>query len=200
MDIVFFKGPQWDRTGYMDTDLFTKPSNMHLFFTFKSEHPAACKRGVILSELSRFLKRCSTESAYLRHTGDYWLQLRRRGFPTDYLADTFDAAPPFRERSSLLYRPAASSDSDTQRPHCLITDYSYVKHKMRLSEILHQASSLLPQRLQSSRRLIAWRSAPKLRNLVTFRFYNNFIPSPDGGLEDPTTSAQSTDNDTLPSS
>jgi hypothetical protein len=60
LDIVFFRGPQWHATGYLDYDMYEKPCNTHLFLTLKSEHPLACKRGLILNEMSRCVKRCSS--------------------------------------------------------------------------------------------------------------------------------------------
>eukprot|EP01047_Picozoa_sp_COSAG01_P049478 COSAG01_NODE_4909_length_4634_cov_25.764498_1_plen_286_part_10 len=172
LDIVFFRGPLWDATGFLDSDLYEKPTNTHLFFTFKSEHPLACKRGLITAEMARYVKRCSSNSRFLRHAINLWHHLRARGFTCKFLAKCFDAAATFADRDRLLQ---PHSDTDRSTPHCFILDYSATAAKLRLSAALHANADSLPTTVRHHRRLIAWRAAPKLRNLVTFMFLH---PSP----------------------
>ena len=80
----------------------------------------------------------------------------------------YDAAAKFSDRDSLL-RIRTEADNSS-RPHCLILDYCYQANKMKLHHALHDSADLLPLCVRTDRRLIAWRAAPKLRNLVTFYF------------------------------
>ena len=66
-------------------------------------------------------------------------------------------------------------------PFCFVTDYSLRKSRMNIAGALHANTDLLPATLQQPRRLVAWKSAPKLRNLVTFR-YNFPLLDEDGNL------------------
>jgi hypothetical protein len=185
LDIVFFRGPQWDATGFLDTDLYDKPCNQHLFFCFKSEHPAACKRGLVIGELTRYIKRCSSEYLFYGHAIELWHYFRCRGYPAKFLALCFDSAPTFSERDALLLRSTLDS-IDPERPdrlHVFVSEYSYVKSKMNFGDIMHTPAHLLPTSLQQEDRKLGWRAASlKLRNLVTFRF--NF-PLDENGQETP---------------
>ena len=182
LDIVFFRGPQWHATGFLDTDCYIKPSNMHLYFTFKSEHPASCKRGLVHSEMRRFIKRCSSETGFLQHAIDLWHHLRLRGYPAQVLATYFDSAPAYNDRTSFLI-PATADDSETL--HVFVTPYSFVTSRTNLGPILHSAAGRLPPQLQHRRRLIAYTAAPKLRNLITFRYELPQPPDDDDDDEDP---------------
>jgi hypothetical protein len=171
LDIVFFRGPRWHATGILDTDLYEKPANTFLFFTLKSEHPSSCKRSLITGTLSRYAKRCSSAAAFYRHAADFWKRLLLRGYPPSFLRYCFKLAPSYDDRSDLLYANRRDSMSDAdKRPFAFITDYSYVKSKLPLHGVLHDAAELLPPNLRRRRRLLAWRAAPKLRDLVSFRF------------------------------
>ena len=183
LDIVFFRGPKWHATGILDTDMYSKPSNQHLFFCFKSEHPAACKRGLVISELGRFIKRSSNIADYYGHAVDLWYHLRARGFPVSFLAECYDHAPDYSDRNKLLLNSISTKpDTDHNKaPFCFVTDYSLRKSRMNIAGALHANANLLPASLQQPRRLVAWKSAPKLRNLVTFR-YNFPLLDEDGNL------------------
>ena len=87
------------------------------------------------------------------------------------------------DRNKLLLNSISTKpDTDHNKaPFCFATDYSLRKSRMNIAGALHANANLLPASLQQPRRLVAWKSAPKLRNLVTFR-YNFPLLDEDGNL------------------
>ena len=169
LDVIYFKGPRWHETGFLDTDLYQKPSNMFLFMTFKSEHPYSVKRGWVTAELRRFNKRCSDSGRYFYHALNFWRQLIARGYPTTFLNLCFDKGCVFTYPAKLSAM-SEGPDAEVEIPFCFVTDYSFVKSKLKLTDAIRDHAHLLPSSISATRRVLAWKAAPKMRRtLITYR-------------------------------
>eukprot|EP01048_Picozoa_sp_COSAG05_P009645 COSAG05_NODE_803_length_7215_cov_20.387858_2_plen_211_part_00 len=173
LDVIYFKGPRWHATGFLDTDLYQKPSNMFLFMTFKSEHPYSVKRGWVTAELRRFNKRCSDSGRYFYHALNFWRQLIARGYPANFLNECFDEACVFTHPAELS-KMSGDTDVEVEIPFCFITNYSFVKSKLMITDAIRDHAHLLPSSVSATRKVLAWRATPKLRNtLITYRLSDN---------------------------
>ena len=62
------------------------------------------------------------------------------------------------------------SDVEVEIPFCFVTDYSFVKSKLKLIDAIRDHAHLLLSSVSATRRVMAWRAAPKMRNpLITYR-------------------------------
>ena len=63
-----------------------------------------------------------------------------------------------------------SSNVEVEIPFCCVTDYSFVKSKRKLANAIRDHAHLLPSSVSATRRVMAWKAAPKMRNtLITYR-------------------------------
>ena len=167
LDMIVFRGGNWEQSGMLDTTCYQKPVNRYLYIPFCSELPLATLRGWIKAEITRYLKRCSRETDYLDMLVLFWARLRARGYPESFLCGLFDKAPLFTQREALLYKDKPARNDRIQ---CLITEYSHAKHRLKLGEIMHMNKHLLPAHLQGEF-ILAYRALPKLgTHLCTYRF------------------------------
>ena len=47
------------RNGKLETELYTKPTNLQLYLDFTSNHPSHCKSGLVYGQALRIVERCS---------------------------------------------------------------------------------------------------------------------------------------------
>ena len=63
------------------------------------------------------------------------------------------------------------SDVEVEIPFCFVTDYSFVKSKLKLIDAIRDHAHLLLSSGSATRRVMAWRAAPKMRNtLITYGY------------------------------
>ena len=134
-------------------------------------------KAVVSAELRRFIKRNSSVGDYVTAADDFYLNLRRRGYPPDFLSACFSAAPSWLDRAMLLTRSGQHSE---RRIHVLKLTYSTELAKLPWGEALHRHEHLLPDSIRSHTRLVCWKAAPKLgRSFIPYRY--GATPAASGG-------------------
>lgn len=71
--------------GALTTDLYTKPSDKHLYVNYKSSHPTHVKKAIPYGLGMRIKRICSKEKDYWRHRQQLKYQLRRRGYSSRFI-------------------------------------------------------------------------------------------------------------------
>lgn len=69
----------------VDTRLFRKQMNRHLYIPFSSAHPLHVKKGFVKAELSRYAIICSSIEYFAEARQEFYGNLRRRGYPPQML-------------------------------------------------------------------------------------------------------------------
>lgn len=67
LDVTVFKGPTFETTGILDTEIFYKSTNNFLYLHGSSHHPPHVFKAVALGETLRILRNCSQQEAFERH-------------------------------------------------------------------------------------------------------------------------------------
>ena len=174
LDFTAWKGPHWQRTGFLDIDVYRKPVCKFLYLPFRSETPRSTLRGMIVGELIRFITHSTNYLSFLRIAKLFWFRLRARGYPHAFLQRAFASAPSYQERDRLLLPKQREDDT---RLHALILTYSYSTARLRLVEIIHRHKELLPQHLRSATFIQAWRNPLSLgRTLIPFTLFDKLDP------------------------
>jgi len=69
----------------LNTRVFRKRMNKHLYIPWSSAHPLAVKRAFVKAEQTRFMILCSNKYSYEERVTEFFEALRRRGYPSDIL-------------------------------------------------------------------------------------------------------------------
>lgn len=77
LDVKVFK----DENGYISTDLYTKPTDSHLYLHYSSFHPKHQKRSLPYSQALRLRRICSTDSLFDQASQTLIKNFTLRGYP-----------------------------------------------------------------------------------------------------------------------
>lgn len=101
LDIYIYKGKRMRMQNKLDTQVYFKPTNKFLWLNAKSSHPQTLLNGVIVGELTRYLRLCSDEKSYKIAKTVLWRSLRARGYKPDRLKKVFGRVK-YRDRLEKL--------------------------------------------------------------------------------------------------
>ena len=90
-----------DKKGNIQTSLYTKPTDAHLYLHYSSYHPKHQKASIPYSQAIRLNRICSTPEIYLQTTTNLSKNLRNRGYPRIMVQQAIDKALK-QDRSQLL--------------------------------------------------------------------------------------------------
>ena len=83
LDVSISKGD----SGAVITDIFCKPTNMHLYLDFSSSHPMSCKRGIPYSQAKRYRRIISNDDEFSQSLVSLQNYFVDRNYPTHVIAD-----------------------------------------------------------------------------------------------------------------
>ena len=89
LDIYIYKGQRFLRDRILDTQVYFKPTNKFLWLNAKSSHPPSLLNGVMIGELTRYIRLCSDKTAFNMAKTMLWHSLLRRGYEPDRVKKVF---------------------------------------------------------------------------------------------------------------
>jgi hypothetical protein len=164
LDVRLWLGRQFADTGKLDTATHQKPINRYLYLPFYTAHPQHVLKGFIRGEFKRYLLRSSDLTSYVQILIDFYHRLRQRAYPASFLGPLFKAAPRFEQRQALLFN--AKDSTSTPMPFTLKLVYSPSTMALGLQNALRDDGGVLPDHLRDQRRLVVWKRAPRLGDLM----------------------------------
>ena len=171
LDLKIFKGPQWRRTGRLDTKVYQKPMNRYLYTPHRSEHPRHCFRGIVHGELRRYIKRSTAREDFLAVATQLRHRLSMRGYTEKFLADAFASAPRYDNRADYLAPRAASRAGGDSPVIVFSTTYSTRLQNSKLSRAIFLHRDWLPRHFADVEFLTAWKVGRKIGGrLVSFSY------------------------------
>ena len=87
--------------GFLDTDLYRKPTDSNNYLEFTSAHPYHTKKGIPLGQFLRLHRICREKSSFVEHSIDKGKHFLRRGYPLDLIKQAFLQAL-HSDRATLL--------------------------------------------------------------------------------------------------
>ena len=81
LDVTVYKGPRFETTGILDTDIYYKPTNNFLYLYGSFHHPPPVFKAVALGETLRILRNVSDEPRFKEHQNHLIKKLKLRAFP-----------------------------------------------------------------------------------------------------------------------
>ena len=89
------------KDGLIITDIYSKPTDSHLYLPFSSSHPSHCKRAIPYGVALRIKRNCSTDDFLQTRCEKYKGYLKSQNYPADLVDKQFDKALKI-PRSELL--------------------------------------------------------------------------------------------------
>lgn len=125
-----------DTNGFhLDTRLFKKAMNKHLYIPWSSAHPSHVKKGFVKAELIRFAMVSSKVEYFAEARAQFYGNLRRRGYPPQTLEDWFKQVS-YGKRSIYLETEKIQPD---ETPLMLPGQYNPVWEYINVEEVLRTA-------------------------------------------------------------
>lgn len=89
------------QNGILITDLYTKPTDKHLYLHKNSSHPESTKKSIPYGLALRAKRICTNESTYKQHRENIKTQLQKRGYEDRHIETELNKVDS-KERSDLL--------------------------------------------------------------------------------------------------
>ena len=102
LDVLMYKGDIFFGKGILDLKVYQKPINLYLYIAFSFEEPIHVKKGLINTELIRYIRICSSELSFQEIRSFLFVRLRERGFDAKFLEIEFSKLA-YTNRAKYLY-------------------------------------------------------------------------------------------------
>lgn len=107
------------KDGLIITDIYSKPTDSHLYLPFSSSHPSHCKRAIPYGVALRIKRNCSTDDFLQTRCEEYKGYLKSQNYPADLVDKQFDKALKI-PRSELLSKKVKAN----KKVFPLVLDYN----------------------------------------------------------------------------
>ncbi|XP_060067078.1 uncharacterized protein LOC132547325 [Ylistrum balloti] len=148
--------------GTLQTTLFTKPTDAHLYLHYRSCHPRQQIRNIPFGQLLRVHRICSTLDEFDKHSRTMCDNFRLRGYPRDLLKSATIKARN-ADRLPLLRK----ADTNTKTIIPFITKFD--PHRQHIGTISKKHSGILNRigpKMNNSVITVAYKKANNIRNLL----------------------------------
>ena len=165
--------------GSIETDLFTKPSDKHIYVHKNSNHPASVKKSLPYGLGIRIRRICSRESDYMSRRTELKSYLRKRGYSSRFIESQLEKVDKINRSDLLSYK---TKDKNKDRVPLVIT---YSKHLPDIHKIsrdhlplLHKSSEM--QQIFDKPPLVAFKRDRNLTDILVHGKHNKIFKSKDG--------------------
>ena len=155
-----------DENGRITTDLYTKPTDSHLYLHYSSFHPKHQKQSLPYSQALRIQRICSNDTLFKAAAQNLISDFIMRGYPTKLVKNTFERAGSMN-RDNLL-QPQDAVTQNKQIIPCIITHnpsnppINIILSKYR--RILETSEELQP--VTNCKTLIVYKRAANFKQLL----------------------------------
>ena len=104
------------------TNLYTKPTDSHMYLHYTSSHPKHCKTGLPYSQFLRLRRICSHDSDFTEHAKSMSQNFINRGYPPDLIHSSLTRAQN-HDRQTLLSPKTIASQPQTKQPFFAISTF-----------------------------------------------------------------------------
>lgn len=113
LDVTVFKGMRWACSGcfLLDTKVYVKPLNAHLYIPYSSFHPRSALTGFISGEARRYICLCSNPFDALEQSRLFVQHLQARGYPLSVIIPQLCKVQYNRRLEYLKLEPGPDSGS-----------------------------------------------------------------------------------------
>ena len=84
--------------GFIQTDIYSKPTDNHIYLLRNSAHPAHVTRAIPYGVATRIRRNCSTDEAFIKRSSEYQGYLYNRGYNPGLVSHSLRKRSPFLEK------------------------------------------------------------------------------------------------------
>ena len=161
---------QLSETGYISTNLYTKPTDARTYLHFTSDHPPATKRAIPRGLGMRIKRICSNQSDYKKHKKSLVDRLGKRGYPVSHVTSELKRVDRM-ERGTLLTRKDRDGNIGEDRVPLVATYSSFlpdIRSILQRSRHILQRSEKLKNIFKKDP-MIAYKRGSNLKDLLVHR-------------------------------
>lgn len=172
LDLNIYKGERFRSTGILDLSTHTKNTALFLYPPFRSFHPAHNKTALVMTELIRFIRNCSSIESFWKERDDFYHNLRSRGYPARLILRVFRLPNVQYSRRAEFLAPQPArvvKDKKTLVYTCTFTKHT---HALPMTRLLREHWNLIENdpelaEIFPSPPITGWRVGKKIRNMLT---------------------------------
>ena len=94
--------------GFIQTDIYSKPTDNHIYLLRNSAHPAHVTRAIPYGVATRIRRNCSTDETFSKRSAEYQSYLYNRGYNPGLVSQQFEKAQSIPRETLLQPRPKDS--------------------------------------------------------------------------------------------
>lgn len=149
MDLRLFKGPRFQRCGCLDTDLYTKPSNIRVVLAATSMHATAIHKTWPWGQVTRFHRLCNNTAGFIEAKSQLVASLVHGGGDIATAESISQCKVPrqpnARRRHDLMYS-------------WLVLPFRFIWQRANFSQVLAKCNTLFPSSFLTR---LSWRKGNK---------------------------------------
>ncbi|KAJ8039468.1 hypothetical protein HOLleu_17196 [Holothuria leucospilota] len=120
LDLKFFKGNKFHSSGFLDTKVYTKPTETFQYVDRNSAHSLATFKGFMKCEELRYARLCSNETDFLEKRNSFTEKLLTRNISPEELASATNGLD-YKQRTNLF---ASKNMEIKQRCHSFSKEHT----------------------------------------------------------------------------
>ena len=105
--------------GFIQTDIYSKPTDNHIYLLRNSAHPAHVTRAIPYGVATRIGRNCSTDEAFIKRSSEYQGYLYNRGYNPGLVSQQFGTAQSISRETLLQPQP-----KDSKKIFPLVLDFN----------------------------------------------------------------------------
>ena len=165
--------------GCIVTDLYTKPTDKHIYVHKNSNHPASVKKSLPYGLGIRIRRICSRESDYIKRSKELKSHLRKRGYSSRFIEGQLQKVDKIDRSDLLTYK---TKEEKKDRVPLVIT---YSKHLPDIQKISRDHLPLLHKSIEMQEifdkpPLVAFKRDLNLTDILIHGKHNKIFKNKDG--------------------
>lgn len=163
LDLVIFKGERFLSSNVFDLRVHQKSLNLYLYLPFTSAHPIHQKKGMIKTEMIRYIRNSSSIKYYIDIKRQFFHRLRVRGYPAFFLRSMYNCVI-YANREQYLQ---LKQKTNTSRPLNMILPFdTFTKqvHPKIKQALLKYSTILMDNNLPKP--MISWSTGKSFLELL----------------------------------
>ena len=160
--------------GHIITDLYTKPTDKHIYVDRKSSHPSNVKKSLPYGLGIRLRRICSRDSDYIKRRGELKSYLRKRGYSSKFIETQLTKVDRLKRSDLLQYK---QKNNNQKRVPLVVTYSRHLPDLHKISRdhmpLLHKSPEM--QRIFLEPPLIAYRRDRNLNDILVHGKHNRIF-------------------------
>jgi hypothetical protein len=181
-EIEFLDTKVRKENGKLETTIYAKPTDKHMYLHKDSDHPKTTKKAIPYGLGIRAKRICSTESEYQKNRNAIMCNLQNRGYKRTEVNKTLNKVDVLDRHDLLEYNCKHNKTGDKRVPLVL----TYGENLPNIQNIVHQRMDVLHRSYRMKKifgeaPLTAYRRDANLGDVLVHSKYNRiFTPGPEG--------------------